>query len=48
MREITKWFNVMIQSWNTIFFGFLAFGGFYLLTKGNFIAGANLLLIGFG
>ena len=48
MREITKWFNVMIQSWNTIFFGFLAFGGFYLLTKGNFIAGAILLLIGFG
>ena len=48
MRGITKWFNVMIQSWNTIFFGFLAFGGFYLLTKGNFIAGAILLLIGFG
>ena len=23
-------------------------GGFYLLTKGNFIAGAILLLIGFG
>ena len=44
MRGITKWFNVMIQSWNTIFFGFLAFGGFYLLTKGNFIAGAILLL----
>ena len=48
MRGITKWFNVMIQSWNTIFFGFLAFGGFYLLTKGNFIVGAILLLIGFG
>ena len=47
-RGITKWFNVMIQSWNTIFFGFLAFGGFYLLTKGNFIVGAILLLIGFG
>ena len=28
MRGITKWFNVMIQSWNTIFFGFLAFGQF--------------------
>ena len=48
MQNITKWFNVLIQSWNTIFFGFLAFGGFYLLTKGNFIAGAILLLIGFG
>ena len=28
MRGITKWFNVMIQSWNSIYFGFLAFGGF--------------------
>lgn len=47
MQNITKWFNVLIQSWNTIFFGFLAFGGFYLLMQGSFLAGALLLLIGF-
>lgn len=34
MQNITKWFNVLIQSWNTIFFAFLAFGGFYLMTQG--------------
>ena len=43
MQSITKWFNVLIQSWNTIFFGFLAFGGFYLLMQGNLLAGALLL-----
>lgn len=46
MQSITKWFNVLIQSWNTIFFGFLVFGGFYLLMQGNLLAGALLLIIG--
>ena len=46
MQSITKWFNVLTQSWNTIFFGFLAFGGFYLLMQGNLLAGALLLFIG--
>lgn len=48
MQSITKWFNVLIQSWNTIFFGFLAFGGFYLLMQGRFLIGVLLMLIGLG
>jgi hypothetical protein len=48
MQSITKWFNVLIQSWNTIFFAFLAFGGFYLMTQGSLLVGVLLMLIGLG
>ena len=48
MQNITKWFNVLIQSWNTIFFAFLAFGGFYLMTQGSLLIGVLLMLIGLG
>ena len=48
MQNITKWFNVLIQSWNTIFFAFLAFGGFYLMTQGSLLVGVLLMLIGLG
>ena len=48
MQNITKWFNVLIQSWNTIFFAFLAFGGFYLMPQGCLLVGVRLMLIGLG
>lgn len=46
MNNLPKFFNMLVQSWNTVFFGLVAFGGFYLLTEGSYGIGIVLIAIG--
>lgn len=47
-KGLIKFFNTLVQSWNTIFFALLMFGGFYLLTLQYYIAGPITIVIGMG
>ena len=39
MHSFPKYFNMMIQAWNTIFFGIVGLGGIYLLTVQSYVIG---------
>ena len=47
MHSFPKYFNMMIQAWNTIFFGLVGLGGLYLISLASYIIGAVLTVIGF-
>ena len=46
MHSFPKYFNMMIQAWNTIFFGIVGLGGIYLLTVQSYVIGIVLTVIG--
>lgn len=46
MNNLPKFFNMLVQSWNTVFFGLMAFGGFYLLMESSYGIGIVLIAIG--
>ena len=48
MRSLPKYFNMLVQTWNTIFFIAVGFGGFYLLTQGSYLWGGVLIIVGLG
>lgn len=48
MNNLPKFFNMLVQSWNTVFFGLVAFGGVYLLTESSYLLGAVLIVVGLG
>ena len=46
MHSFPKYFNMMIQAWNTIFFGLVSLGGIYLITLQSYLIGIVLTVIG--
>ena len=46
MHSFPKYFNMMVQAWNTIFFGLVGLGGIYLITVQSYVIGIVLTVIG--
>ena len=46
MHSFPKYFNMMVQAWNTIFFGLVGLGGIYLITLQSYLIGIVLAVIG--
>lgn len=48
MHRLPKFFNMLIQTWNTLFFVAVAFGGVYMFTQGSYVWAAVLVIVGLG
>ncbi|MCI6085814.1 hypothetical protein [Selenomonas sp.] len=48
MHRLPKFFNMLVQTWNTLFFLALAFGGVYFFTQGAYLWAAVLVVLGLG
>ena len=46
MHSFPKYFNMMVQAWNTIFFGLVGLGGIYLITLQSYVIGIVLTWAG--
>ena len=41
MRSMPKFFNMLVQTWNTLFFIAVGLGGIYLLTQSSYLWGGG-------
>ena len=48
MRSMPKFFNMLVQTWNTLFFIAVGLGGIYLLTQSSYLWGGVLVVLGIG
>ena len=48
MRSMPKYFNMMVQTWNSVFFMFVTLGGAYLVYTASYLWGVICLALGIG
>ena len=46
MQNLPKFFNMLVQTWNTIFFALVFFGGVYLCANDHLVLGILVGLVG--
>ena len=46
MQNLPKFFNMLVQTWNTIFFALVFFGGVYLCANDHLVVGILLGIVG--
>ncbi len=46
MQNLPKYFNMLVQTWNTMFFALVFFGGVYLFANDHAAVGALVGIVG--